>query len=797
MVCLLVGVAGAGKTHTKHLLFRWAPPESRNSTTIATSPVQAVRVQTSTLGGQMQEIGPDQLDKVLAGTVAKGGVPLGRTSFFQSLFCCKCKCFYYQTTSVGISPPSEQPHSNQSTSTENTPLSASPHWYGMTESPPSEFHERKNCCCCPIAHFQYSDSEEIAKAELGKTIRQIATTSGTQQVLDCDWIYLIDSGGQIEFLEVLPAFLQHISVCLFVTKLSEMLSECPKIEYFENGNPLGEPTLCPFTNEQMLMRCVQTISDSSTNQGSKLVMVGTHRDDAHKCLQESIGAKNQRLQSMLCPDFDKSLVFRGQGVIFPINAKNPGPQDHEVASEITKVIFDVVSDLEPRRTPISWFKLEQIIQKLARDHGKRILRWKECFEVARLLHLSKKDLDAALDHLASFGVIHYYPHLLPDVVFVDPQFILEKISEVVKFHFKLRCGQHSHTAIRGEWRKFISEACITLKLLRKEELSKHYTNFFTAAEFLQLMKDRLIVTDLIGKDEYFMPCLLKTMETHEVDQYRVSTPGVTPLAIHFSCQLVPHGVFCSLVAFLRSSQNSSPWSLFPHPDNTTEPQCLTRNCIKFKSPKDAPGSLTLIDTFSHFEVYIQARHDTYVHLCPSIWQTLVEGLQKAAETLKYQLVPKQAFLCKHDNIQPHLALLAEEPLNYWTCKLNPDRSGSLKEQHKVWLPKKGNMQSLNSMFYTVLITYKHMHTHTHTHMHARTHTHTHTHTHARTHTHTHTHTMFLKTYAVGLGVQAHTAEAPVVLSEVVEGMLIIREMVHHHGLSLSKQHTAGFTSFFC
>ena len=121
----------------------------------------------------------------------------------------------------------------------------------MTESPPSESHERKNCCYCPIAHFQYSDSEEIAKAELGKTIHQIAiaTTSGTQQVLDCDWIYLIDSGGQIEFLEVLPAFLQHISVCLFVTKLSEMLSECPKIEYFENGNPLGEPALCPSNQD--------------------------------------------------------------------------------------------------------------------------------------------------------------------------------------------------------------------------------------------------------------------------------------------------------------------------------------------------------------------------------------------------------------------------------------------------------------------------------------------------------------------------------------------------------------------
>ena len=64
--------------------------------------------------------------------------------------------------------------------------------------------------------------------------------------------YTIDSGGQIEFLEALPAFIQHTSVCLFVTNLSEKLSECPKSEYFEDGKPVGEPTLCPFTDAHAL-----------------------------------------------------------------------------------------------------------------------------------------------------------------------------------------------------------------------------------------------------------------------------------------------------------------------------------------------------------------------------------------------------------------------------------------------------------------------------------------------------------------------------------------------------------------
>ena len=681
VVCLLVGVAGAGKTHTKHLLFRWAPPESRNSTPLAARPVQAIRVRASTQGGQLQEVDPDQLDQILASTVAEGGVPLEDTN----LLCCTGR-----TESTGISSSFVWLHTPSSESTSDS----------------------KGCFCC-----NGSDSDQelklAVKEALDKTTHRIASTSEPQQLLNCDWIYLIDSGGQIEFLEALPAFLQHTSVCLFVTKLSEMLSEHPKIGYFVDGKPVGEATLCPFTNEQMLMRCVQTIQtqcthhdgstdqdskqskqDSSTNQGSKLVMVGTHCDLEHQC-SESREEKNERLRSKFCPEFDQSLVFHGlnmKELVFPINANNPGPQDREVANKITEVIFNVASSLEPRKTPISWFKFEQLIQKLAREYEKRILHWKECLKIARWLHLSAKDLDAVLDHLASFGVIHYYWHLLPDIVFVDPQLLLEKISELVKHHYKLRHTVDPKTAtIGGEWREFRNEGCITLELL--EKFPKDYTDIFTPADFLKLMNDRLIVTQFIGINKYFMPCLLRTMESQEIDEYRAtsSASSVAPLAIHFSCKLVPHGMFCSLVAFLQSSLNSSRWSLFPHPENITQPQCLTRNCIKFQLPKGAPGSLTLIDTFSHFEVHVNTRRDVCVHLCPSIWQTLAEGIQKAAKTLKYHLVPKQAFLCKHKNTRPHLALPADA-FDYWKCELYPDISGPLKEEHKLWLPMEGNMQ---------------------------------------------------------------------------------------------------------
>ena len=198
VVCLLVGVAGAGKTHTKHLLFRKDPPKVRGSTPLAVRPVQAIRVRKE--GEQLQEVEPDQLDQMVAGTVAQGGVHLERNSFFQCLVAC-----FYKTTSAGISAPSQQPLST-STTTEISPIASTPRSYGATERPSNEpsFYERKCCYCCPFGHSHDSDSEQIAKAALDKTIHEIANTSKSH-LLSGDWIYLIDSGGQIEFLEVLPS----------------------------------------------------------------------------------------------------------------------------------------------------------------------------------------------------------------------------------------------------------------------------------------------------------------------------------------------------------------------------------------------------------------------------------------------------------------------------------------------------------------------------------------------------------------------------------------------------------------
>ena len=83
VVYLLVGVAGAGKTHTQHLLLKKEPPESRNSTPLAVEPIRAVLV--SAKSGQLEEVSIDHLDKILAATVATGVSLKNKTLY--------CGCF--------------------------------------------------------------------------------------------------------------------------------------------------------------------------------------------------------------------------------------------------------------------------------------------------------------------------------------------------------------------------------------------------------------------------------------------------------------------------------------------------------------------------------------------------------------------------------------------------------------------------------------------------------------------------------------------------------------------------------
>ena len=183
-----------------------------------------------------------------------------------------------------------------------------------------------------------------------KLVQLIEKSQGSKRFLQVQWIHFIDSGGQPRFHEVLPAFIRNTTATIFVMKLSEKLDEHPVIKYYDrNGQICGNPFCHALSNEKMLQCCAQTIL-SKEGKHSKTLIVGTHRD------QES---ENRKLIDMLVLSLQDKLVhycLRTE-VVFPINAKTPDEQDHQVCTEIRKQIEDKEDAPPPYKIPIGWFLL--------------------------------------------------------------------------------------------------------------------------------------------------------------------------------------------------------------------------------------------------------------------------------------------------------------------------------------------------------------------------------------------------------------------------------------------------------
>ena len=78
--CLILGAAGVGKTHLKHLLLKKDPPEQRVSTGLADNPVRAISFTLAGVGEHEEDdwfvVEDDQaLMSVIGGTI-KGGVSM-------------------------------------------------------------------------------------------------------------------------------------------------------------------------------------------------------------------------------------------------------------------------------------------------------------------------------------------------------------------------------------------------------------------------------------------------------------------------------------------------------------------------------------------------------------------------------------------------------------------------------------------------------------------------------------------------------------------------------------------------
>ena len=667
---LIFGAAGTGKSHTIAMLMDEEPPMIRRSTPCATKPIRVVSTtKIEETSGKWSRVTHDQLSQAIADT----------------------STMFPQTPSTARNAASSASYSTPSSNTIGPVQASKP----KTVSKPKTASKHGQSAAS-IPHGKSSSaSTSSAEDELLRRIEMSPYGRHAKKAFKRDRITLIDTGGQPQFHEVLPMFMRDTSASIFTIKLDDSLDDHPLIEFYDDSGQLVGCYRSPFTNQQILMRCMRVIQSQASQSQEGLcpmpIFVGTHRDLEDQC-PEPREEKNQRICKMLPPAVQDNAIYCGEGlkeVIFAVNAKAPGPQEKKIAAELRRVIVER-SRVKPKLIPLRWHALELALQKLMLELGRGVLSKAECLEVARRFHFTDESFEEALKYLDNLSILFYYKDVLPNVIFCDPQVLLDKVTELVEHSYRLRTAACQNIAVEGRLRKCRDLGIITLEFLRKKEFVRHYIpGLFSPVELLKLFKKLLIVSE-ISEEEFLMPCLLQVMDEPTVLSLSSSIPS---LLFYF-----PHtpllGVFCALVAYLLSQ---AKWKLL----FDTSSQCpikVDRNTVQFEVPGDLPGAITLNDSFStYFQVSIQlpekAPRALYSAVFPHIRETIVTGIRKASSVLHYNNSFKDAFLClEHstsENVTPH-ASVVDSSRTLMTCTLNSKVCTILTEEHLVWFSSSNN-----------------------------------------------------------------------------------------------------------
>ena len=533
-------------------------------------------------------------------------------------------------------------------------------------------------------HYQHLD-DIIREVTSYTSIEELRAT-----LEDSIMLYILDTGGQPEYLQVLPSLLTGPAINIIMFKANESLQERYSIRFISPDGTEAEPYLSEFTSEEAIMQALASMSYrappmelnctgtvQSTNAKSATLFVSTHRDLASPAQLEAAEATlHQRL------DFANISSTR----IFSFPAGNPGQTslilpvistDHSdpAIEQLRATVNDVIDNhFDHSEIPVTWL----FFQMAMCSTGSRMISLQECAAIGLDYGIEDEELKLALWFLShQRGIFRYYHDLteLRDVVFCDIGIVFEAVSKLISSTFRVR-QSYSRDILRFQrtGRCPISLA----EVLMKDCCELPFSKLSCLLQHLHIFS--LIPNDS-GEDECFLPCVLRPYEIEEM-QWSSSDPRQpSPLLFRFESVYCPTGIFHSLCVLL-SSRTHAHWRLYDKE--------IYRNLMTFRVG-ELYHQVTLILRPTYFEIWVDLTEDTTTNTleaCSEIHSTL----GAAIEAVKYSLNSSQhvnhqtAFLCQILNCDPlpHPATIESEMSKRAECCLSK-KTQPISPQQRFWL----------------------------------------------------------------------------------------------------------------
>ena len=515
-------------------------------------------------------------------------------------------------------------------------------------------------------------------------------------------ITLLDTGGQPEFIHLLPTVNIHPMVNFVVHDLSKSLDDQVLVEFSEHGKHVFEPYHLKFSNLDMIKFLMSSINDSlerssspvpqlvtipGKNNKSYLCCVGTHADEVGSEIIQNIDKQLTEVVEKL--DCKAAVWDKAEGgVLFPVDNTTAGDDSKEdpFANLIRNKIDILAADKDIYELPITWMLFEMEIRQVCSNNGKAYISFKECCTIAQQINLlsSMEEIRSALIYHHLLGVLLYYPDVpgLCDYIIVDHQWLFDRISSIVCFTFKHSSNMHAKNNLKYNG---ILTSELIQELHWQEELKEEY--------FIALLVEMKIIAPTKREEgdesNYFIPYILPTYTFQSQSDDILPNYGCLqgePLLIQFVSNLLPRGFFCCLVVQMLQQLPDSWGHLYTEKDI----RHTYSNLITFQFQN--AYSLSLMDKLSYLEV--QIRHPEIDYYCRfpihiKVQEFLASGLEVVCEKLTFHNGRlRYGFHCgcgKYSDEHIAVPTRATPPFDYAKCRHGSTIFTKLKRGHTIWL----------------------------------------------------------------------------------------------------------------
>ena len=515
-------------------------------------------------------------------------------------------------------------------------------------------------------------------------------------------LHIIDTGGQPEFHEILPALITGPAINLLVFKLTEDLRSRYEIIYRTSAGD-SKPYKTSLTHEEVIFRSLASIAclrqntigwsfdkmPIEDNSEPVAFLIATHRDQVD---ENKVSEVNQQLRTKIENSshlFDSDLIQFSQSeqVIFPLDTT----KDKEGIDHLRSFLHEAISKkFQELKIPASWCALSLRLRKSKR----KLFNYLTCFQLAQ--ECGVKDIEEFNNVLwylhHRVGIIMHYPNVegLEDIIITDLQLVFDRITNLITTCFTFE--QLKNAAVEREFRKNgrFSESQLDKISLREKG------DPFNTKRLVALLKHLYIVAgpmktkvDKKTVNYYFMPCALKPADVEKEERDGSVSPA--PLLICFECGYTPVGVFCCLVVYLLDQKTDQvlEWKL------TGNDQYRNRITFQVGQYYD---TVTLISRATYLEVWVQQIKGSKLSisdLCDKILSSLHNGLDTVTQSLHYTYKSRHMFgvPCTACTAVPHPAVI---DCNAETTTCANGKMVELNEKQLYWSSKVYNHKSLQT-----------------------------------------------------------------------------------------------------